>query len=82
MLTCEFCGREIKNKQEKLLHEISCKKKGIKGHENIINNPKHDTSYNPQHIHEFILLDPTEPSQKRAIAEGYNIVCKTCKELE
>jgi len=82
MLTCEFCGREIKNKQAKLLHEISCKKKGTKEYKKGTNNNTNDTSYKPQHIHEFILLDPTEPSQKRAIAEGYNIVCKTCKELE
>jgi len=78
MLKCSFCQREVKNQGAKNLHERACQKNPA----NNENKTEDKTTNKPQHIHEFILLNPLIASHKKAIEGGYNIYCKTCKELE
>jgi len=80
MIKCDKCGREFNRISNKEMHEKFCK--GVKNTDNKDKDKKDIKDNKDNHIHEFILLNPRYPSQRKAIENGFNLVCKSCKELE
>jgi len=78
MLKCNFCNREVKNQGAKNLHERACTKNPA----NNENKNENKVISSPTHEHKFILLNPNISTHRKAIADGFNIYCTICNELE